>query len=55
MYKSLFWLVLELSLYSGVLNEEVFESYTALTEPTSNIYKLDITSNGDTLVASSDD
>ena len=55
MQKNLWVLILTLCLYSVVLNEEVFESYTSLSEPTSNIYNLDITSNGQTFIASSDD
>ena len=54
MFNSMYWLALTLSLCSPVLNEEVFESYATLTEPTSNIYALDITSDGGTLVVGED-
>ena len=55
MQNKLCLLALTLCLCSVVLNEEVFESYTSLSEPTSGIYGLDITTNGQTLVVSSDD
>ena len=55
MQNKLCLLALTLCFCSVVLNEEVFESYTSLSEPTSNIYSLDITANGQTFIASSDD
>ena len=55
MYNSMCWIALTLSLCSRVRTEEVFESYTTLASTMAFFYDLDITSNGDTLVASGSD